>query len=496
MERVDRPANRAMIIGLGLAGLGFPVWILTLATLSHLDGSDAAQAYGEIETGILWILLAALGFTAYALGRLSKAAIAALLILLPLSGFAAMTALDLLTRPELAPYLWPIIVPALVPPIVAAFCLRALSPEIRLMIPSRVATPAMSGAILLLCLSILPMQEARNDADRGTDQRAASEAAFLALPGDAPLWAFTPFLATKDKARRDAVLERIRHLDRRQGDAEIMLERGDFPLGQLGAMDLDPTPAICSKARDLLHREPAALMPQQVGTRPYSEIDGRVEDAVAAMEWLVGYGCSCDAEAQAWQDLAQAYRDHDFDTRRLAELRDPARLGKILREDPARFSMLTPQSHLKAWLKFADESRPGDPAQREQALAGARMAVHRNEDAVEILKDGDYPASVLMAHLPELDIRATRELCGEALKMVRGELARVYRPPPEESHPYAELLERLAPSRTLTSLTWLAMQGCDANSELAQTISLIHAYQESPEASVMVDTLAGLRRDK
>jgi len=496
MEGTQRPANRAMRVGLGIAGLGFPVWILALATLSHLDGSDAAQARGAVETGILWLLLGALGFTAYALGRLSKAAIAALLVLLPLSGFTVMTVLDLLARPEMAPYLWPIVVPALIPPIIAAFCIRALSPEIRLMIPSRVATPVMSGAVLLLCLSLLPMQEARNSADKGTDRRAASEAALLALPANSPLWAYTPFLATKDRAMREAVLERIRHLDRRQADAEIMLRRGDFPLGQLGAMDLDPTPAICSKARDLLRRQPAALTPQQVGTRPYSEIDDRVEDAAAAMEWLVGYGCSCDAEAKAWQDLAEAYRDHDFDTRRLAELRDPARLGKVLREDPARFSMLTPQSHLKAWLKFADESRPGDPAQREQALAGARMVVGRNEDAVEILKEGDYPAPVLMAHLPELDIRATSEFCGEALKMVRGELARAYHPPPEESHPYSELVEKLAPSRTLAALTWLAMQGCEANSELEETISLIHAYQDSPDAAVMIDTLARLRRDK
>ena len=496
IDRTERPDNRAIMVGLALAGLASPIWILNLATLAQLDGSEAASARGTVETGILWLLLTALGFATYAMGRLSRAAIAALLILLPLSGFAAITALDLLTRRDMAPYLWPIVIPALIPPMVAAFCIRALSRDLRLMVPSRIVTPVVWGGILLLCMSVLPMQAARNSAVEGTARRIATDAAFLTLPANSPLWAYTPFLATKDKSRREAVLDRIRHLDRRQADAEAMLERGDFPLGQLGAMDLDPTPAICDRARALLQRQSAAVAPERAASRPYSEIDSAYENAIAAMDWLVGYGCSCDVEAQAWQDLADSYRNHDFDTARLTALRDPARLGKVLREDPAHFSMLTPQSHLKAWLKFADEKGPGDAAEREMALAGARSLPRRNEDAVEILNEADYPAPVLMGHLPELDIKATRDLCGGALKMVRGELARAYRPPAEESHPYSELVQRLAASHTLATLTWLAGQGCDANSELADAISLIHAYRESPDSAAMIDTLAGLRQDK
>jgi hypothetical protein len=103
-------------------------------------------------------------------------------------------------------------------------------------------------------------------------------------------------------------------------------------------------------------------------SRPYAEIAGEVAGAVAAMDWLVDYGCSCDAEALAWATMADAYRDPNFDIVRLRELRDPKNLGRALREHPARFSMLTPNSHLKAWLSFAD-----DKSLREQALAGARI---------------------------------------------------------------------------------------------------------------------------
>ena len=69
------------------------------------------------------------------------------------------------------------------------------------------------------------------------------------MPPDAPLWEWAPFLDTANSTKQEEVLAHIRTLDRRQGDAELMLERGDFPLGFLGPLDLTPTPAICDKAR-------------------------------------------------------------------------------------------------------------------------------------------------------------------------------------------------------------------------------------------------------
>src|SRR6185312_1014242 len=106
-------------------------------------------------------------------------------------------------------------------------------------------------------------------------------------------------------------------------------------------------------------------------------IRGDVADAVAAMQWLVGYDCACDAEAMAWETMANAYTDTGFDVVELRRLRDPEAIGRTLREAPERFSMLSPRSHLKAWLHFAE-----DPSLRDQALAGARALDHRTEDAV------------------------------------------------------------------------------------------------------------------
>jgi hypothetical protein len=85
-----------------------------------------------------------------------------------------------------------------------------------------------------------------------TAAREKSAADFARLADNSPLWAWVPFLNTPDQTRANAVLDRTRSLERRQSDAELMLERGDFPLDYLGRFDLTPTRSICDKARALL----------------------------------------------------------------------------------------------------------------------------------------------------------------------------------------------------------------------------------------------------
>ena len=46
------------------------------------------------------------------------------------------------------------------------------------------------------------------------------------------------------------------------------------------------------------------------------------------MSWLVGYGCAVDAESQAWQTMAEGYRDPGWTIHELADLRDPKALGR------------------------------------------------------------------------------------------------------------------------------------------------------------------------
>jgi hypothetical protein len=353
------PGSVGLSVGLSL--LALPFYALQIATLADLAGSDAAgnayaQAYGAIEIIFLWALLAVLLFIAFLKGAIPVPAALAALVLIPASGVVAMYALELLSHPHDSPYLWPLIIPALIPPLIVAYCFWALLPGMRAKITAALAGGIVWGATLLLCVAIVPLMQMRErDNAQATAAREKNAADYASLPANAPLWDLAPFLETRNSTMQNGVLDRIRALDRRQSDAELMLERGDFPIGLLGRMDLTPTPALCDKARALLRKRVEPLGLKTPNSKPYAAIAEPVTDAVAAMEWLVGYDCSCDAESLAWETMTKGYQGSNWDIHRLGEVRDPKNLGRMLREHPERFSMLTPKAHLRAWLGFADK---------------------------------------------------------------------------------------------------------------------------------------------
>jgi hypothetical protein len=488
-------ARPAVVAGTIVAVLAAFVWVVQLATLSDLPGSDAAgngiaQAFAALDIILLWGLLAVLVILTGVAGVLPLPAVLPGLLLLPLSGVAAMRALYLLSHPNSPPFLWPIIVSTAVPPLIVLFCVWAAVPLTRRAVPAWCAAGLVWGGIVLLSASVWPMERVR-EAVVAQEQTKREEwaADFAKLPRDAPLWEWTPFLATPDNERLSAVIQGIRQLERRQADAEAMLDRGDFPLRFMGQLDLTPTSSICDKARALLRRWVVPLVLKPGETKPYGVIRGDVADAVAAMQWLVGYNCSCDAEALAWETMANAYSNTEFDVFELRRVRDSKVLGQTLREAPERFSMLSPRSHLKAWLHFAE-----DKSLRDQALAGARTLDHRTEDAIENLGGSEYDAWHLLIWLPELDLRATPELCAAALGEVYRELTRIYRPRSDDPRPYGELLERMGTGKPLEALVWLAGHGCDTNAGVSEAEALVSAYQDSPDRTAMLATLSGLHR--
>jgi hypothetical protein len=266
-----------------------------------------------------------------------------------------------------------------------------------------------------------------------------------------------------------------------------MLDRGDFPLAWLGQMDLRPTASLCDKARALLRKQAGTLVLKPGESKPYATIREQVAAAVAAMEWLVGYGCSCDAESLAWETMANAYSNTEWEVHQLKEVRDPNELGRTLRETPAHFDMLTPQSHLKAWLHFAE-----DKSLHDQAMAGARKVEHRTADAVEMLNGTELDAWDVLAVLSELDLDATPDLCGAALHQVHRELSGIYRPKRDDPRPYSELLERMGNGQPLRALEWLHRHGCDTRTELGEAEELVGAYQDSPGWAEMLTRLEEL----
>lgn len=497
LPAAPKPAVGVIAAGIVLSVVILLLWGLQLATLASFGRSDAAgnglaEAYAAILMIVLWVLLMVLTILAAARGAAPRPVVVAALAIVPVSGFVASAAVGLLAQPDIAPFRWPVVIPALVPPLIVAWALFALSAARLPSARSGVVAGVLLAAIVAVCVTIWPLSQMRKAVDDGEVARLQKYDAGLAvLAANAPLWDWTPFLDTRDGTRQHKVLASIRKLDQRQAQAEIMLGRGDFPVGYLGSFDLDPTPVLCENARGLLGKRVEPLVLTNAKPRPYQAIADQVSGAVVAMSWLVGYGCACDVESKAWETMAKAYADPSYDVHRLAELRDPKQLGRTLRERPERFSMLNAQSHLRGWLKFVDE-----PGLQAQALAGARQAGSRNADAVEILRDkyDEENRWKLLRYIGRLDLEAQPPLCQQALSELRGQLAKIYRPAAaDEPRPYSELLLRLGTGEQLPALIWLARHGCAAETELNDAVALVSAYQESADRAKMLATLTALR---
>jgi hypothetical protein len=128
---VRQPSGCGVVGGAIFGLLAAFVWVVQLATLSHLSSSDAAgnglaQAFAMLEILLPWGLLAVLVILGCMVGGVRLPVLAPGVVLLPLSGVAAMQALDLLSEPNTPPFLWPIVVSATVPPLIALFCVWAV----------------------------------------------------------------------------------------------------------------------------------------------------------------------------------------------------------------------------------------------------------------------------------------------------------------------------------------------------------------------------------
>ena len=336
------PSSGAVAAAFVLSLIAVLGWLICCPVWPGLDSSDAAgnalaQAFAALEAIVLWLLLAALTFLCWLNGRMPVWGAIAAVVLIPVSGAAAIGALGLLAQPNLPPHLWPLVALVAPPPLIIAYGLWAITPPLRDRLPANAVSIVVWGGVLAAALSVVAMNSVRDaELRRQADKLAQWSAEVAAVPATAPLAQWTRLLG-HGFYEEDGVIETIRKLDGRQADAEAMLAHGDFPLADLNRFDLDATPAVCDGARAELRRQVAPLVAAAPQARPYSDIASEVDAAVSAMTWLVGYGCACDAELLAWETMAKGYRDPSFSVVELAELRDPNALGGTLRHSPERF---------------------------------------------------------------------------------------------------------------------------------------------------------------
>jgi hypothetical protein len=321
---------------------------------------------------------------------------------------------DLFDKPSVSPGLWALAVPAAAPTLIVAYCLWALIAPLRARVPARVAGFGLLGALGLVCAAIFPLEAMRTHGDAAVAAGiAALEAKVAAMPDDANLSLWIPLLNSGVNSVEETARAKIMALPSRQRDAEAMLARDEFPLGELNQFDLDATPVLCQNAQASLSRRSAALA-LKPGEKPdFNKIAAEFYGATVAIPWLVSLGCASDAQALEWEALGRSYGKSDSDVLDLVEARDPKNLGWKLVYCPPNVSMLTPKTPLRAWLNFAYGLYKSDPADRLRLLAGARALDHRNADAVAWLQE--VPAAsdtfVLLHFLPQLDLDTTPALC-------------------------------------------------------------------------------------
>jgi hypothetical protein len=326
---VSKTMTIADVILLVMVLLLWAAMVSTVATPNVSDpaGNGLAQAFGAMYTVALWILLAILAIRVGLRGAMPMWALVAAFILVPASGAAALAAGDLLKDLKVLPVRWIVVVPIAAPLLIAGYSIWSIVPALRAALPANVAGAVVWGTVLVLSIAPWPLIPRRAAAVAEFNARwqmatAENRARFAAVRDDTPLWEWTPFLASGNEFE-GAALERIHRLTRAQADAEIMLERGDFPLRMLRSMELEPTAALCEKALGMLARRTTALRLTATASQPYTKIAEEVEGGVDAMQWLAKNHCDCKAEAGALLTVASAYNQPGgWDMVCLRKLRD------------------------------------------------------------------------------------------------------------------------------------------------------------------------------
>ena len=176
---------------------------------------------------------------------------------------------------------------------------------------------------------------------------------------------------------------------------------------------------MCDKAHALLRQRVEPLLLKTANSKPYKDVAVPVADALAAMKWLVGYDCNSDAESLAWETMAKAYTNTNFDVYELAELRDPKTWER-------RCASIRKIFHAHAQGAFARLARlcrqkANFTTRRWPARASLTTAPPMRWEMLNDKYDISAPWKILK-YLPVLDLETTAPLCGAALPQIMATL--------------------------------------------------------------------------
>jgi len=318
-----------------LIGITF-LWMGLIPSVLHPNSSDAAgngmaEAFEAIYAILIWIMLAILLIIAGVKGEMPAWARALAVLLVPASGVAAVAAGAIIPglRTLGVDARWLVIVPVLAAPLLVFYALWAYYPSIRATIPAGVAGGVVWGLVAILSVVPWPMMSYKSRADaefRAAWAKKADEvkARFEKLTPESPLWEWLPFL--DDYRYQNETMNHIRASATRQSDAEAMLDRGDYPLGRTGQLELDPTPEFCGKLYAYLEKKEQSLRLAVPQSKSVPSIAPEINGAITAMIWLHDNGRDTRALGAAYFATVNTYKgDLGWDGVQLRMIKDGER---------------------------------------------------------------------------------------------------------------------------------------------------------------------------
>lgn len=303
------------------------LWVGALATLGSLTASDPAgnalsEAYGTLMLLACWGLIAVLLVVAGVRGELVGWIRLAAVVLVPLTGAAAVAVLQLLRDPG-APR-WPIVVPALSGALLLAHAALALFPALRSRVAGLPVDAVAWGALLVLGAAPWPFlaQARRAAAARGVEladsaARAAAGAQaaldeenrrrFAALGDGAPALDLLAFTQGGNPLREEA-LALLRRRPGLAAELEALVSAGnDVAVLELHQLAPTVTPALCTAVVAYLARDAATFRPATPGPVSYGQVAWRVERHLPALGYLHARGCRLDAALAAYESTVAAF---------------------------------------------------------------------------------------------------------------------------------------------------------------------------------------------
>lgn len=310
------------------------LWAITFATAHDMHKSDAAGnaiagAFASLEGIGLWILLFILLAIAAGQGKMPAWSAVAGFILVPASGFAAVTAIEFMVRN--GHLRSPLLMLVLAPGLMLAYCAWCFFPAFRSAVAPAPAGIAVWGAILLLLplpwaaraaancerereLAAIPKRTPEEIAEaklqKETQDRQQRADAFHALTPDSSLSQWWEY-AGKEGEFRSQALEGARHVKSRQQDVVQMLAQGNHTLFlAIPRLDLQATPELEQAVRAFLLDQVRNLMPydpsRSITTRIVTEWYAQYFPTI---QWLIDNHRSCDAELDALAEAVRKYPD-------------------------------------------------------------------------------------------------------------------------------------------------------------------------------------------